>query len=75
MCILKYKDNDEVIKRANNSEYGLGAGVVSENASELQYFIDKFNEHYKKSIQGYKFTFHSDNNCFAEFAKVIFIAT
>jgi acyl-CoA reductase-like NAD-dependent aldehyde dehydrogenase len=28
-CIFKYDDVDEVIERANNSEYGLGAGVVS----------------------------------------------
>ena len=29
MSILKFKDIDEVIKRANNSQYGLGAGVVT----------------------------------------------
>ncbi len=28
-CIFKYDDVDEVIERANNNEYGLGAGVVS----------------------------------------------
>ena len=28
-CIFKYEDNDEVIRRANDSEYGLGAGVVT----------------------------------------------
>lgn len=27
MAILKFSDYDEVIKRANDSEYGLGAGV------------------------------------------------
>ena len=27
--ILKYEDNDEVIERANNSNYGLAAGVVT----------------------------------------------
>lgn len=31
MSILKFKDIDEVIARANNSEYGLGAGVVTSN--------------------------------------------
>ncbi len=31
MSILKFKDIDEVITRANNSEYGLGAGVVTQN--------------------------------------------
>ena len=29
MSILKFKDIDEVIKRANNSHYGLAAGVVT----------------------------------------------
>ncbi len=42
MSILKFDNNEDVIQRANNSEYGLGAGVVSENISELQFFIDKF---------------------------------
>src|ERR1700733_4635642 len=31
MSILKFKTIDEVIKRANDSEYGLGAGVVTKN--------------------------------------------
>jgi aldehyde dehydrogenase (NAD+) len=31
MAILKFKDVDEVIKRANASEYGLGAGVVTKS--------------------------------------------
>lgn len=42
MSILKFDNNEEVIRRANDSEYGLGAGVVSEDISELNYFIDKF---------------------------------
>ena len=29
MSILKFKDIDEVIERANKSQYGLGAGVVT----------------------------------------------
>jgi len=29
MCILKYSDYDEVIKRANDNAYGLGAGIVT----------------------------------------------
>ena len=41
MCIFKYKDNEEVLQRANNSAYGLGAGVVSENGAEAQYFVDR----------------------------------
>lgn len=31
MSILKFKDVDEVIQRANNSNYGLGAGLVTKN--------------------------------------------
>ena len=32
-CVFKFDDIDEVIHRANNSAYGLGAGVVTENHS------------------------------------------
>ena len=42
MCVLKYDNNEDVLKQANDSKYGLGAGVVSEDPSELQYFIDNF---------------------------------
>ena len=38
MSILKFKTTDEVIERANNSHYGLGAGVVTrsiDNAIKL----------------------------------------
>lgn len=31
MSIMKFKDTDEVIRRANDSHYGLGAGVVTKN--------------------------------------------
>lgn len=31
--IFKFDDIEEVIQRANNSSYGLGAGVVTENHS------------------------------------------
>ena len=31
MSVLKFKTLDEVIERANNSEYGLGAGVMTNN--------------------------------------------
>jgi len=31
MSIMKFKTVDEVIQRANNSNYGLGAGVVTRN--------------------------------------------
>ena len=29
LCIMKYDDNEEVIDRANNTNYGLAAGVVT----------------------------------------------
>ena len=31
MSIFKFHDYDEVIKRANNSKYGLGAGIFTNN--------------------------------------------
>lgn len=34
MSIFKFKDYDEVIKRANDSNYGLGAGIVT-NSVEI----------------------------------------
>lgn len=39
--IFKYNDLEEVIERTNKSEYGLGAGVVSENIEESQYLVKK----------------------------------
>ena len=30
-CILKFDDLDDAIKRANNSNYGLAAGVISQD--------------------------------------------
>eukprot|EP00924_Labyrinthula_sp_SR-Ha-C_P006552 maker-scaffold_38-snap-gene-1.22-mRNA-1 protein AED:0.26 eAED:0.26 QI:81/1/1/1/1/1/2/116/486 len=33
--ILKYKDYDEVLKRANNTEYGLAAGVIGKDIADL----------------------------------------
>ena len=40
-CIFKYDDVDEVIHRANANEYGLGAGVVSDNIQEADYISKK----------------------------------
>lgn len=31
MSVLKYDDINEVVDRANQSNYGLGAGLVTEN--------------------------------------------
>jgi len=38
-CITKFDDLDEVIHRANNTSYGLGAGVMTESHSEANYLI------------------------------------
>jgi aldehyde dehydrogenase (NAD+) len=40
LSVFKFETNEEVIQRANSSEYGLGAGVVTESASDLQWFVD-----------------------------------
>jgi acyl-CoA reductase-like NAD-dependent aldehyde dehydrogenase len=29
MVVLKYETNEEVLKRANNSRYGLASGVIT----------------------------------------------
>ena len=39
--ILKYDDVDEVIQRANNSNYGLGAGLVSSDHKECNYIAKR----------------------------------
>lgn len=41
MVVMKYDTNEEVIERANNSRYGLGAGVVTENANEVLEFTSR----------------------------------
>lgn len=35
MSFMKFKDVDEVIQRANNSNYGLGAGIVTRNMDNV----------------------------------------
>lgn len=40
-CVFKYDEVDEVIQRANNSEYGLGAGVMSEDIHEADYITKR----------------------------------
>ena len=39
MSILVYDDEDEVIRRANDTEYGLAAGVITENISRAHRVI------------------------------------
>lgn len=33
MSIMKYENNEDVLKKANDSSYGLGAGLVSNDPS------------------------------------------
>src|SRR3990167_857612 len=40
LCIESYEDYDEAIKLANDIEYGLTAGVFSENKQQLEKFFD-----------------------------------
>ena len=40
MSILKFSDIDEVIHRANKSEYGLGAGVVTRNLNNAIHLVN-----------------------------------
>lgn len=41
MCILAFDDEEEVIARANNTEYGLAAGVVTESLSRAHRVIHR----------------------------------
>jgi len=34
LCILKFKEVDEAIERANNTSYGLAAGVVTQDINK-----------------------------------------
>ena len=39
MAVLKFSDEEEVIARANNTDYGLAAGVVTQNLSRAHRVI------------------------------------
>jgi aldehyde dehydrogenase (NAD+) len=41
MCVLKWKEEDEVIKRANSLPYGLGAGIVTKDISKMFKFSEQ----------------------------------
>jgi len=41
MSVFKFETNEEVIERANKSEFGLGAGVNTDNIEEMQWFVNK----------------------------------
>jgi len=41
MSVLKFKDLDEVAQRANNTPYGLGAGIVGKDINSINYLIKK----------------------------------
>ena len=40
MSILSYRDFNDAIKRANNSEYGLAAGIFTQNINKAFEFLD-----------------------------------
>lgn len=40
VCIEKYDDLDDAIKKANNTEYGLTAGIFSNDQNEVEKFFD-----------------------------------
>ena len=39
LCIQKYDDFDDAIQLANNTEYGLTAGIFSEDKDQLEKFV------------------------------------
>jgi len=43
LCIETYSDFDDAIKLANNSEFGLTAGIFSEDKKQLDEFFDKIH--------------------------------
>jgi len=43
LCIETYADFDDAIKLANSSEFGLTAGIFSENKKQLDEFFDKIH--------------------------------
>lgn len=43
LCIQRYDDFDEVLKLANKSEYGLTAGIFSEDKKQLDDFFSKIH--------------------------------
>ncbi|MFC0179449.1 betaine-aldehyde dehydrogenase [Thorsellia kenyensis] len=41
MCVTTYQTEDEVIQRANDTEFGLAAGIVTDNLSQAHRVINK----------------------------------
>ena len=41
MCLLKFDDDDEAIRRANDTIYGLSASVITESPRRAHKFIRK----------------------------------
>jgi len=41
--IIKFKTLDEVIKRANDTKYGLAAGVLTKNLNTAMEYMDNVN--------------------------------
>lgn len=43
MSILKWKDEQDVIERANSLPYGLGAGIFTNDVNKVLYMTDKLH--------------------------------
>ena len=43
LCIQRYENFDDAIKLANQSEYGLTAGIFSEDKNQLEDFFTKIH--------------------------------
>lgn len=41
--IIKFKTLDEVINRANNTKYGLAAGILTKNMDTAMKYMDNIN--------------------------------
>ena len=43
MCVLKWSDENDVIKRANSLPYGLGAGIVTKNVQKALEMVSRLH--------------------------------
>lgn len=41
LCVMAFDDEDDAVQRANDTTYGLGAGIFSENASRCMRMVHK----------------------------------
>ena len=53
--VIRYKDFDEAIKLANNTKYGLSAGLLADNPKDYEYFLARIRAgivNWNKQITG-----------------------